>query len=245
MNGLGSASTGADSAFPEENQSSEDDVESEEILNKLIKFFKKNAFALDEDLLGIDDYIRDIEIDRTNIRCINTSILAICGFLLPILFGIFYFIVKDSSSIHVQVHWLIITILIISIILLFITIFFSVEGIRAPKPPEQFFTKLDKYDYIYKRRENERSSSERSILSLGFSLVLILLTFIGIYYCILAMPNQIIVPNQINETVNATVNASLNNLSPEDLRNKLAYLHYESPSEALQQLAIRDSSRCN
>lgn len=182
-------------------------VESEEILKRLIKFFKDKALVAEEELLGTDDFIRDIEIDRTNIRCISTSILTICGFLLPILFGIFYFIVKDSSNIHVQIHWAVILSLIISIIILFISIFFSVQGIRATKPPELFLTKLDKFNYLDVKRTNERTSSERSIWSLGISVVLVLITFIGIYYCIVTATN-----GPINETINATA-INLSNIS--------------------------------
>lgn len=183
-------------------------VESEEILKKLIKFFKDKALVAEEELLGTDDFIRDAEIDRTNIRCISTSILTICGFLLPILFGIFYFIVKDSSYLHIRIHWLIILFLVISIIILFVSIFFSVQGIRATKDPEIFLTKLDKLTYLDKKRTNERTSSERSIWFLGGSVVLVLFTFIGIYYCIATTPNG------INETVNAAaINATAINIS--------------------------------
>jgi hypothetical protein len=178
----------------------------EEILNKLIKFFKDKALAVDEEFLGTDDFIRAIEIDRTNIRCISTSILTICGFLLPILFGIFYFIVKDSSNLHVQIPLILILALIGSIVILFIAIYFSVQGIRAPKlaPAELLLTKLDKLTYLKGIRANEITSSERSIWFLGGSVVLVLITFIGIYYCIATTPNG------INETVNATaINISL------------------------------------
>jgi len=188
---------------PKKNQQSDEEVESKEILNKIIKFFKKKALTFEEELLDTDDYIRDIEINRTNIRCISTSILTISGFLLPILFGIFYFIVKDSSSIHVNIHWTIILGIISSIFTLFTSIYLSVNGVRAPKPPEQFLTKLDKYTYLKSIEINERNSSERSILFLGFTILLIIITFLGLYYCIMTTQNSI-----ANEIINATTNAS-------------------------------------
>jgi hypothetical protein len=56
-----------------------------------------------EELLTTEDYLKDTNINRSNIRCISTSILSICGFLLPIFFGVFYFIIKDSHDINAQV----------------------------------------------------------------------------------------------------------------------------------------------
>jgi formate hydrogenlyase subunit 3/multisubunit Na+/H+ antiporter MnhD subunit len=181
----------------------------EEIINRLVTFFKAKVLTQDEDLLGIDDFIRDLEIERSNIRCISTSILTICGFLLPILFGIFYFIVKDSSNLHVKIHPMLIVSLIISIIFLFVSIFFSVQGIRAHKA-DFFMTKLDKHNYLETRKERERTSSERSIWSLGISVVLVLLTFVGIYICIATMPNGTNATPimALNETLNTTLNTT-------------------------------------
>ena len=189
-------------------QPNEDEL-TREAISKVIKFFKNAVLEVEEEYLGTDDYIRDIELERTNIRCITTSILTICGFLLPILFGIFYFIVKDSNNLHVNIHWLVIIVLIISILLLFVAIYYSVKGIRAPEAPAQFITKFDKREYIRKRRECERGSSENSIKALAASVVLVLLTFIGIYICIATTPT----PIPINETINATsivINETIN-----------------------------------
>jgi hypothetical protein len=194
-------------------QPKDEGFDPEEIINKLVQFLKDRALAQEEELLGTNDFIRDLEIERTNIRCISTSILTICGFLLPILFGIFYFIVKDSSNIHINIPPLLIVILILSILFLFASISFSVLGIRASKPDASFLllTKLDKYNYLDSKKESERTSSERSIIALAFSVLFVIITFTGIYYCIATTPNNI---NEIsNATLNLTSNATAINIS--------------------------------
>ncbi len=57
----------------------------------------------EEELISTEDYLKDTNNNRSNIRCISTSILSICSFLLPIFFGVFYFIIKDSHDLKMEV----------------------------------------------------------------------------------------------------------------------------------------------
>lgn len=131
-----------------ENQSSGNGVESKEVV--------------EEQFLTINDYITDVENNLTYLRSRSTSILTICGFLLPILLGIFYFIVKDSSSIHVNIHWTIIVGIICSIIILIITIYYNIKDVLV-KPPDQYLTKTDRFYMLKKIETEERISFKRSI----------------------------------------------------------------------------------
>jgi hypothetical protein len=129
-------------------------------------------------LITIDDYLKDTTINRSNIRCISTSILSICGFLLPILFGVFYFIIKDSYDIKLQVSPLVIIALAVAAGFILMAILSSVEGVRVRNPPDEFSTRMNRYTYLKGLEDQERESSEKSIRYLKWALAVLALALI-------------------------------------------------------------------
>lgn len=134
-----------------------------------------------EELLTTEDYLKDTNINRSNIRCISTSILSICGFLLPIFFGVFYFIIKDSHDIDAQVSPLVIIALALAAYFLLRAILHSVEGVRVRNPPDSFISKFDRYRYLRSLEDQERASSENSIHSLKLALIILSVALIIFY----------------------------------------------------------------
>ena len=134
-----------------------------------------------EELLTTEDYLKDTNINRSNIRCISTSILSICGFLLPIFFGVFYFIIKDSHYIDAQVSPLVIIALALAAYFLLRAILHSVEGVRVRNPPDSFISKFDRYRYLRSLEDQERASSENSIHSLKLALIILSVALIIFY----------------------------------------------------------------
>ena len=134
-----------------------------------------------EELLTTEDYLKDTNINRSNIRCISTSILSSCGFLLPIFFGVFYFIIKDSHDINAQVSPLVIIALASAAYFLSRAILHSVEGVRVRNPPESFISKFDRYRYLKSLEDQERASSENSIHNLKLALIILSVALIIFY----------------------------------------------------------------
>ena len=159
-----------------------------------------------EELLTTDDYLKDTNINRSNIRCISTSILSICGFLLPIFFGVFYFIIKDSHDINAQVSPLVIIALALAAYFLLRAILHSVEGVRVRNPPDSFISKFDRYRYLKSLEDQERASSENSIHNLKLALIILSVALI-IFYINLNYNSvcELLVNISKNETINESI----------------------------------------
>jgi hypothetical protein len=171
----------------------------------------------EEDLLTIEDYLKDTNINRSNIRCISTSILSICGFLLPILFGVFYFIIKDSYDIKAHVSPFVIIALAVATCFLSMAILSSVDGVRVRNPPTEFSSKWDRYSYLKSLEDQERASSEKSIRNLKFALialgVALILFYINLNYTSICELYYNFSKNQTMPESTALLNPLTNSLS--------------------------------
>lgn len=135
----------------------------------------------EEELISTEDYLKDTNNNRSNIRCISTSILSICSFLLPIFFGVFYFIIKDSHDLKMEVSPIVVIALAIAAYFLLRAILSSVESIRVRDTPDSFITNWDRYRYWKGIEKEERKSSEDSINHLKWALIVLVVALILFY----------------------------------------------------------------
>ncbi|MEI6103114.1 MAG: hypothetical protein WCP70_04145 [Methanothrix sp.] len=137
-------------------------------------------------LLDSNDYINIYKVNRNHIREQSKAVIPACGVLLTGVFGLLYFIFNGNGD-KIQIDPYIIGVIVLAAIVLVTSIASNIKSVQAASPlgelPE---TRDQQWDFIYDIYNEEYKWGNRSILLLGFALILLVIIILYFAYSYLS-----------------------------------------------------------